>query len=79
MLFFSLTTIGCGFAPTVKILLILRFAEGMGSAVMFGTGMAILMTLYPADKRGHILGINTAVVYVALAAGPLIGGLLTDH
>jgi EmrB/QacA subfamily drug resistance transporter len=76
---FSLATILCGFAPNSEILIALRFISGLGSAMTGGTGMAILTSLYPANQRGKILGINTSVVYAALAAGPLLGGLLTHE
>lgn len=52
---------------------------GLGSAMMFGTGTAILISSVPAEKRGWVLGIQTSVVYMSLAAGPFIGGILTSH
>jgi MFS family permease len=79
LLIFAVTTIGCGFAPNTETLLALRFAEGIGSAIIFGTGMAILVSLYQPELRGRVLGINTFVVYASLAAGPYVGGLLTDY
>ena len=79
VLCFSLSSILCGFAPSGAILIGLRFLAGLGSAMQFGTGMAILTAVFPPEKRGKAMGINTAVVYVALAAGPLLGGLLTHY
>jgi MFS family permease len=79
MLLFAATTIGCGLVQTTELFLLLRFVEGIGSAIIFGTGMAILVSLYPSQMRGRILGINTSVVYVALACGPFFGGMLTDY
>jgi MFS family permease len=79
LLIFAVATIACGFAPNTEILLALRFTEGIGSAIIFGTGMAILVSLYPAELRGRVLGINTSVVYASLAAGPYFGGLMTDY
>ncbi len=76
---FSLCTFLCGFAPSGTILIILRFLSGLGSAMMFGTSMAILTSIFPANQRGKVLGINTAVVYSSLAAGPFLGGLLTHY
>lgn len=76
---FSLCTFLCGFAPSGSALIALRFLSGMGSAMMFGTNTAILTSVFPADQRGKALGINTAVVYSSLAAGPFLGGLLTHH
>ncbi len=77
VLSFSIFTILCSFSPSGTILIILRFLSGMGSAMMFGTSTAILSSIFPGNKRGKALGINTAVVYFSLAAGPFLGGLLT--
>ena len=79
MLVFAITTIGCGLAPTKEFFFVLRVIEGIGSAMIFGTAMAVLVSLYPSHLRGRILGINTAVVYVSLALGPFLGGMLTDY
>jgi MFS family permease len=76
---FSLCTLLSGFAFSGTMMIILRFITGMCSAMMFGTNIAILTSLYPPEKRGKILGINTAVVYASLAVGPLLGGLLTHY
>lgn len=76
---FSVTTFLCGFAPTAEILLALRFVEGIGSSMIFGTNMAILMSVYEKGNRGKVIGINTAVVYASLALGPFVGGMLTDY
>ncbi len=79
LLVFAISTIGCGFETSTLIFLTLRVIEGIGSAMMFGTGMAILVSYYPLHLRGRILGINTATVYVSLALGPFLGGMLTDY
>lgn len=77
--FFTLCTLLCGFAPSGFMLILLRFFAGMGSAMMFGTNMAILTSLFPPNKRGRAFGINTAVVYLSLAVGPFVGGILTHY
>jgi MFS family permease len=41
--------------------------------------MAIVTSVFPASERGKALGINVAAVYLGLAAGPVVGGLLTEH
>jgi MFS family permease len=79
VLCFSLSTILCGFAPSGAVFIGLRFLAGLGSAMQFGTGMAILTAVFPPQRRGKAMGINTATVYTALAAGPLLGGLLTHY
>ena len=79
VLVFSVSTFSCAFATSGEILIFLRFLAGMGSAMIFGTNTAILTSIFPSNQRGKILGINTAVVYLSLAAGPFIGGMLTHH
>ncbi len=76
---FSLTTLLCAFATSGEMLIILRFLSGLGSAMLFGTNTAILTSIFPASQRGKVLGINTSVVYLSLAAGPFIGGILTHN
>ena len=76
---FSLCSFLCGLAPSGGVLIALRFFTGIGCAMIFGTNIAILTSLFPPEKRGQALGINTAVVYAALAAGPLLGGMLTHY
>ena len=60
-------------------LIFFRGMQGLGGAMIFGTGIAILTSVYPQQERGRALGINVAAVYTGLSAGPLIGGLLTEH
>jgi MFS family permease len=57
----------------------MRAIQGIGGAMIFSTGTAMLVAAYPPGERGKILGINIAAVYIGLTAGPFIGGLLTEH
>ncbi|MGB4505321.1 MAG: MFS transporter [Syntrophaceticus sp.] len=67
------------FAPNAHLLLVTRVVQGLGSSMVFGTGVAILMSVYPPHERGKALGINVASVYLGLSLGPTLGGLLTHH
>ena len=78
-LIFSFSVFFSGFAPTGTVIIVLRVISGLGSAMIFGTNIAILTSVFPPSQRGKVLGINTAVVYSALAAGPFLGGLLTHY
>ena len=77
--FFSLCTFLSGLAPSGTALISLRALSGIGSAMMFGTNIAILSSLFPPEKRGSALGINVAVVYASLAVGPFLGGILAHY
>lgn len=76
---FALPTFLSGIAPNLEVLIILRFLTGLGSAMMFGTSMAIVTSMFQPPQRGKVMGITTAVVYASLAMGPLLGGLLTHY
>ena len=56
-----------------------RFVQGIGGAMMFGTNIAILSAVFPAERRGAALGINVSAVYLGLSLGPVLGGLLTEQ
>jgi len=60
-------------------LILCRALQGLGGAMIFGTGVAILTSAFPLRERGRVLGINAAAVYAGLAVGPLAGGFLTGH
>ncbi|MDR0864050.1 MAG: MFS transporter [Candidatus Symbiothrix sp.] len=77
--FFSITTFLCGIAPSGWVLITLRGLSGLGAAMIFGTNMAILTSVFQPHERGKAIGINTAVVYFALASGPFLGGILTHY
>jgi EmrB/QacA subfamily drug resistance transporter len=57
-------------------LILARAVQGLGGAMIFGTGIAILTSVYPYGERGRALGLNTAAVYTGLSLGPVIGGFL---
>ena len=56
-----------------------RTLEGLAAAMIFGTGIAILISVYPFQERGRVIGINVAGTYFGLSLGPLIGGWLTQY
>jgi MFS family permease len=47
--------------------------------MVFGTGVAILTSVFPPEERGRALGINVAAVYIGLSVGPFVGGFLTEQ
>jgi len=60
-------------------LIILRIIQGIGAAMIFGTSIAILTSVYPPAERGKALGISVAGVYLGLSLGPVVGGFLTQY
>ena len=79
MAVFSATALACGLARNGPALIVFRTLQGMGAAMIFSTGLAILTSVYPPGERGRVLGLNASVVYVGLSIGPFVGGLLTQH
>jgi EmrB/QacA subfamily drug resistance transporter len=69
----------CTMAKSGTWLIALRAMQGLGGAMIFGTGVAILTSVFPPRERGRALGINVAAVYTGLSAGPLVGGFLTER
>jgi EmrB/QacA subfamily drug resistance transporter len=69
----------CAAAGTVGVLLAGRVLQGLGGAMVFSTGVAMLTSAYPASERGRVLGLNVACTYIGLSLGPVLGGILTQH
>ncbi|WP_294083284.1 MFS transporter [Proteiniphilum sp. UBA5384] len=79
LILFTLASGICYVAPDGHWLVAARFLQGIGSAFTGTTGQAILVSSFPAEKRGQVLGISVASVYGGLALGPLVGGIITLH
>ena len=78
-LIFTVASSLCILSPSQFFLISARVLQGIGGAMIFSTGTALLISAYPTEERGKIIGINTAAVYIGLTIGPFIGGLLTEH
>lgn len=78
-LVFTVSSFLMGVSGGVETLIGYRVLQGIGGAMIFGTGIAILISVFPLGERGKVLGINVAAVYLGLSIGPFIGGLLTQH
>jgi EmrB/QacA subfamily drug resistance transporter len=66
----------CGLAPTPRTLIAARAAQAVGAAMVFANGPAILTRSFPASQRGRALGMQAAMTYLGLTAGPSLGGWL---
>jgi len=63
---------------SIYILIALRIIQGIASAMIFGTSLAIITSVFPPGERGRAMGINITAVYTGLSSGPVIGGFLTQ-
>lgn len=79
IIIFTVASLSCALSPSSLILIASRIIQGIGSAMIFVTGLAIITSVYPPHHRGKAIGINIAAVYVGLSLGPVIGGLMTQY
>jgi len=66
----------CALAPSPGALIGARALQGVGAAIVFPSSLALLAQEFEGAQRGRAIGIWGAVIGLAFAAGPLVGGLL---
>ena len=76
---FTLASLACGLAPNASFLIGARAVQGLGAAIMNPATLGIITATFPPRQRGMAIGIWAGVSAMALAIGPLLGGLITDH
>lgn len=76
---FTVSTILIVFTRSITSLIVLRIFQGLSSAMIFGTSLAIITSVFQPGERGKAMGINITAVYLGLSCGPIIGGLLTQY
>ena len=76
---FTVASLLCGLAGSAGLLIVCRTVQGVGAAIMTPATLSILVAAFPPRQRGTAIGIWAAVSALALAIGPLLGGLLTEH
>ena len=79
IILFTISTFLIIFTGSITSLIILRIFQGVSSAMIFGTSLAIITSVFPQGERGRAMGINITAVYLGLSTGPIIGGLLTQY
>lgn len=75
---FILTSASCAQAHSPAFLLTVRALMGIGLAMIFASSMAMAAAAFPVNKRGAVFGYIVSAVYVGLAMGPGVCGLLVD-
>jgi len=78
-IFLTAASILCALSTSGAMLIAFRGIQGIGAAMVFGTGVAIITSVYPPRERGKAIGISVTAVYVGLSVAPFLGGMLTQY
>ena len=75
---FTVASLLCGAAQTTLMLQLSRAVQGIGGAIMFSVSLALLANAFRGKDRGIAFGVWGAITGLAVAIGPLLGGILTS-
>jgi EmrB/QacA subfamily drug resistance transporter len=78
LLLFTVASAACALAPSISWLIAARAAQGIGAAIVTPLSLSLLVAAFPPERRGSVLGIWAGIGGVAVAAGPLVGGGVTQ-
>ena len=76
---FTVASLMCGLATSSEMLIGSRVLQGAGAALMNPATLSIIAATFPPRERGTAIGIWAGTSALALAIGPLVGGLITEH
>jgi EmrB/QacA subfamily drug resistance transporter len=75
---FGLASALCALAPSATLVIAFRAVQGIGAALIFPVSVSVLTNAFPAVRASHAIGLAYGIAGLGNAAGPLIGGLLTE-
>lgn len=74
-----LSTLAIPLVGNIRFFILFRLFQGVGAAMVTATSFAILTSVFPPSRRGQAMGIIVSAVYVGLAAGPTLSGIIVTH
>ncbi len=75
---FTAASAACALAPNLGTLIAFRAVQGAGAAIVMPLGLTLLTSAFPAERRGSVVGVWGGIAGLGVAAGPLIGGGVTE-
>jgi EmrB/QacA subfamily drug resistance transporter len=75
---FTLSALACATAPTAPVLIAARLVQGLAGGTITPLALALIIPLFPADRRGYAIGLWSATQSAAVAAAPSLGGILVS-
>jgi EmrB/QacA subfamily drug resistance transporter len=75
---FGVTSVLCGLAPTMELLIVFRILQGAAGALLVPGSLAILTQTFSGEERGRVFGIWAGASAATTLFGPFLGGLLVD-
>jgi EmrB/QacA subfamily drug resistance transporter len=75
---FTVASAACALALNASELIAARTVQGLGGAIVLPLSLTILTTAFPAERRGMIIGIYGGLAGLAVAMGPIVGGVVTQ-
>jgi EmrB/QacA subfamily drug resistance transporter len=79
LLLFTASSAACALARSADVLIAARVFQGVGAALVMPLSLTLLTSAFPAERRGAIVGIWGGLGGLAVASGPLVGGLVTQR
>jgi MFS family permease len=75
---FGIASVLCAVAPSAAVVIGFRAVQGLGAAFIFPVSVSVLTNAFPSGQSSHAIGLAYGIAGLGNAAGPLVGGLLTD-
>jgi MFS family permease len=76
--FFGLASVLCAISPSAGALIGFRALQGLGAALIFPVSVSVLTNAFAKERASHAIGLAYGIAGLGNAAGPLVGGLLTE-